>query len=218
MSKDECESDEEIENTPTNALKRRIDLDDLKSRLTAYFLKEKIYSYKLFEVPTDYYKRPLEERRDLLGISNKAGICKSVIVENTAFDENIKCEIYKRYYLIVVQYTNEFYAEGICRNLKAYINKKYNIKIPKSKYHLRVCDKKAAYDMTGFTFNGIGPYLMKENDMFFIFPLTLYRLYPNFFTLGGGHRDLKVGVSVSDFMKLFGDRTIVLDTDPEKEK
>lgn len=213
---EETNSDEEIDESPMALLKRRVELDELKLRLTNYLMKNKIYSFKLAEVPSYYYKRTLEERRQLVDTYTKASLCKSVIVENTAFDDKIKCPIYRRYYLIVVQYVNEFYAEGICRILKAYINEKYGLKISKSKYHLRVCDKKTAYEMTGFTFNGIGPYLMKENNLLFIFPMSLYKMYPNFFFLGGGHRDLKVGVSVNDFMKLFGDRTLVLDTDPEK--
>ena len=70
--------------------------------------------------------------------------------------------------------------------------------------------------MTGFSFNSIGPYLMKSEDLLIIFPSKLYEIYTQYFYLGGGELELKVGVNIDDFMRLFGKQTLVIDTSPDK--
>ena len=122
--------DEEYEaplTDPKEILKHRISLDLMKTRLTEYFLKNNIYSYRIVEAPSDYYHKTLEERRVILNTHTKDIICKSIILENTAYDESIKNEFYQKYYLTVVQYTNEFNAEKIAKNLKNFINEKFNL-------------------------------------------------------------------------------------------
>jgi hypothetical protein len=38
-------------------------------------------------VPFDYYDRPLEGRRELLNAPSVDYLCKSILMENTAYDE-----------------------------------------------------------------------------------------------------------------------------------
>lgn len=207
--------DEEYEaplTDPKEILKHRISLDLMKTRLTEYFLKNNIYSYRIVEAPSDYYHKTLEERRVILNTHTKDIICKSIILENTAYDESIKNEFYQKYYLTVVQYTNEFNAEKIAKNLKNFINEKFNLKLANKHFHFRLAKNEVAFEMTGFTFNAIGPFLMKCKDMKILFPKNLYEIYPQYFFVGGGEYELKVGMCVDDFMKLLGKNTIVLDS------
>ena len=53
---------------------------------------------------------------------------------------------------------------------------------------------------------------MKSEDLLIIFPSKLYDIYPQYFYLGGGELELKVGVCIDDFMRLFGKQTLVMDT------
>lgn len=207
--------DEEYEaplTDPKEILKHRISLDLMKTRLTEYFLQNKIYSYRIVEAPSDYYHKTLEERRVILNTHTKDIICKSIILENTAYDESIKNEFYQKYYLTVVQYTNEFNAEKIAKNLKNFINEKFNLKLANKHFHFRLAKNEVAFEMTGFTFNAIGPFLMKCKDMKILFPKNLYEIYPQYFFVGGGEYELKVGMCIDDFMKLLGKNTIVLDS------
>ena len=207
--------DEEYEaplTDPKEILKHRISLDLMKTRLTEYFLKNNIYSYRIVEAPSDYYHKTLEERRVILNTHTKDIICKSIILENTAYDESIKNEFYQKYYLTVVQYTNEFNAEKIAKNLKNFINEKFNLKLANKHFHFRLAKNEVAFEMTGFTFNAIGPFLMKCKSMKILFPKNLYEIYPQYFFVGGGEYELKVGMCVDDFMKLLGKNTIVLDS------
>lgn len=205
---------EEIDNTPKGKLIRRVNLDVQKAKLYEYFTNQKINSFRIVETPSDYYGMTLDQRKVIVGCIKEA-LCKSVILENTFFDESIECPVYKKYYLTVVQYVSEFNAEKIAKLLRNYITKKYGLKLSKKKIHFRVAQKDVAYEMTGFSFNSIGPYLMKSKDLLIIFPSKLYDIYPQYFFLGGGELELKVGVCIDDFMRLFGKQTIVMDTSPD---
>ena len=206
---------EQVDMTPKGRLIRRVNLDVQKAKLSEYFTQKGINSFIIVETPEDYYSMTLDQRKVIVGC-NKEALCKSVILENTLFDENVKCPIYQRYYLTIVQYVSEFNAEKIAKLLRSYIAEQYNIKLTKKQVHFRVAKKEVAYEMTGFSFNSIGPYLMKSEDLLIIFPSQLYDIYPQYFYLGGGELELKVGVCIDDFMRLFGKQTLVIDTSPDK--
>jgi hypothetical protein len=44
-----------------------------------------------------------------------------------------------------------------------------------------------------------------------LFPENLTQIYPYYIWLGGGEIELKVGVNIDDFIKLFSDRIVILD-------
>ena len=207
---------DQIDNTPKGRLIRRVNLDLQKAKLFEYLTQKGIKSFNIVETPEDYYSMTLDQRKVIVGC-NKEALCKSVILENTLFDENIKCPIYQKYYLLIVQYVSEFNAEKLAKLLRSYIAEKYDIKLTKKQIHFRVAKKEVAYEMTGFSFNSIGPYLMKSEDLLIIFPSKLYEIYPQYFYLGGGELEIKVGVSIDDFMRLFGKQTLVIDISPDKK-
>ena len=209
------EDDKPKIDTPIEKLSHRVNLDYQKSKLTEYFLNNNCYSFRIVETPFNYYDMNLDERQKIVDAHTKDIICKSIILENKNFDSSIKCDLYQQFYLTIVQYVGEFNAEKIGRTLKNYINSKYNLKLANKHFHFRLCDNDLAFKMTGFTFNAIGPYLMKCNDLKILFPKSLYDIYPEYFFLGGGEYELKVGLTIDDFMKLLGKNTIVLDTAPD---
>ena len=51
---------------------------------------------------------------------------------------NIKCPIYKRYYLTIIQYVSELSAEKLAKLFKNYITEKYNVKVSKKQIHFIV--------------------------------------------------------------------------------
>ena len=112
--------DEEVEAadmTPKGRLIRRVNLDVQKAKLSEYFTSKGILSFNIVETPEDYYSMTLDQRKVIVGC-NKEALCKSVILENKFFDESIKCPIYKRYYLTIVQYVSEFNAEKLAKLLR----------------------------------------------------------------------------------------------------
>jgi hypothetical protein len=204
--------------TPLEKLSHRVNLDYQKLKLTEYFLSNNCYSFRIVETPINYYDMNLDERQKIVQTHSKSTLCKSIILENKNFDPSIKCDLYQKFYLTIVQYVSEFNTEKIGRTLKNYLNSKFNLKLANKHFHFRLCDNDLAFKMTGFTFNAIGPYLMKCKDLMILFPKSLYDVYPEYFFLGGGEYELKVGLTIDDFMKLLGKNTIVLDTAPDQKK
>lgn len=160
----EDEEHTEIPQDARSQLKHRIDLDYQKTRLTEYFIKNGIYSYKIVETPSNYYHLTLEQRKAIVGAHSIDILCKSIILENTVFDKTMQNEYYQQYYLTIVQYTNDFNAEKISKEMKNYINNKLNVKFSNKHFHFRLAKNDVAFNMTGFTFNAIGPFLMKCNE------------------------------------------------------
>ena len=74
----------------------------------------------------------------------------------------------------------------MAKNLKNFINEKFNLKLANKHFHFRLAKNEVAFEMTGFTFNAIGPFLMKCKDMKILFPKNLYEIYPQYFFVGGG--------------------------------
>ena len=54
---------EEIDSTPKCHLILRINLDHQKVKLTEYFNKNSIHSFKIVECPSDYYKMSLDQEK-----------------------------------------------------------------------------------------------------------------------------------------------------------
>ena len=50
---------------------------------------------------------------------------------------------------------------------------------------------------------------MKNDSLRIILSEGVYNLDPKYFFLGGGRVELKLGVSVDEFMQFFGERVIV---------
>lgn len=153
---------EETKNEPQFKLQKRVNLDFQHLRMIEFFVKNKIYSYKIVEAESNYYNRTLEERKDILGAHSIDVLCKTIVLENTSFDPKYESQYYKKYYMAIVQYTNEFHAEKIAKSMKTIQNANCPDKLSNKYFHFRLAKNEVAYDMTGYRFNCITPYLMKS--------------------------------------------------------
>jgi len=146
-----------------NNLKKRININYQHAKLVDLFVSNQIYSYEIFEANSDYYfNYTLEERQKLLNAENINCLCKTMILENTAFNKEHESEYYQQYYLCIVQYTKEFVADKIAKYLKFRQNHHCpNNKLSNKFFHFRVAKQEEAYAISGYAFNGITPYLAK---------------------------------------------------------
>lgn len=204
-------------NDKLQLLEKKISVLYQKGLLTKYFIDNNILSYKIVEADTKYYDLNLEQRQQILGANTTKVLCKTIILENKSFDKEKESAYYKRYYMCIVQYTNEFNAEKIIKVLRKRQNDNCEEKLSKKYFHFRLSKEEVAFDMSGYYFNCITPFLMKCSDMEILFPQNLLKIYPYYFWVGGGEVELKVGISVEDFFKLFNKQIIVGDilTDSE---
>jgi len=140
---------------------RRVNLNYQHARMIEFFINNKIYSYKIVEAQNNYYELTLQQRMDILGAHSIDVLCKTIILENTSFDEKYKSEFYRRFYITIVQYTNEFNGEKIAKIMKSIQNANCPHKLSNKYFHFRLAKNEIAYDMTGYRFNCITPFLMK---------------------------------------------------------
>ncbi|CAH8362735.1 unnamed protein product [Eruca vesicaria subsp. sativa] len=124
------------------------------SRLSAILRSGGVKEFSFKRVSPDYYDRPLESRRDVLGASSVDHLCKSIVLVNTQASSDIKdcsnCNNSK-YYVVVVQYTARFNAEAV----KSFLYSLNEGKIPKKRFNLRLAPEETSTQLTGFEHNAV---------------------------------------------------------------
>lgn len=68
------------------------------------FLESKNYKhFELFQADNKYFDLTLEERKILLKAPSEANLCKSIIMENTAYEEKFaEPSLYPKYICVVI--------------------------------------------------------------------------------------------------------------------
>lgn len=100
-----------------------------------------------------------------------------------------------KYYVVVVQYTARFNADSV-KNFLYMLN---DGKIPKKRFNLRLAPELESLKLTGYEHNGVTCVGMKT-DIPVILDEAITRLDPDFFWLGGGEIELKLGIKTSEFI------------------
>ncbi|XP_057977783.1 uncharacterized protein LOC131164534 [Malania oleifera] len=170
-----------------------------EARLSAILRSNGVRDFAFKRVPSDYYDRPFESRRDILGAASIDHLCKSIVLVNTQAQSNVTdCSDRNnsKYYVVVVQYTARFNAEMV----KSFLYSLNNGKIAKKKFNLRLAPEESSHQLTGYEHNGVTCIGMKT-DIPVILDEAIVKLSPNFFWLGGGEIDLKLGIRTSEFVE-----------------
>jgi prolyl-tRNA editing enzyme YbaK/EbsC (Cys-tRNA(Pro) deacylase) len=213
-------------------------------------------------VPSNYYQRSFEERRDLLGATSIDHLCKSIVMVNTQADASVKdCSDRKnsKYYVIVVQakphdlsilfsslslchgaldlvlffcfwlfcrgiphkgfvpHTFHLYlycclsSLGLCivqytarlnaEKVRQFVHSLNEGRIPKKRFNLRLAPEEESNRLTGFEHNAVTPIGMRT-DIPVILSDAIVKLEPDYFWLGGGEVDLKLGIKTLDFTQI----------------
>lgn len=97
--------------------------------------------------------------------------------------------------MVVVQYTARFNAETV-KNFLYTLN---DGKISKKKINMRLAPEATSAMLTGYEHNGVTCIGMKT-DIPVILDEAIVKLKPDFFWLGGGEIDLKLGIRTSQFI------------------
>ncbi|KNA22436.1 hypothetical protein SOVF_034050 [Spinacia oleracea] len=200
---------EELERVQTRILKRIADLelqlslssddDATAERLSGILRSNGVKEFNFKVVPSDYYDRSLEARRDLLSAPSIHHLCKSIVLVNTQAQSHvIDCSNRNnsKYYVVVVQYTARFNAETV----KNYLYSLNEGKVPKKKFNLRLAPEEISNNLTGFGHNAVTCIGMKT-DIPVILDEAIVKLSPDYFWLGGGEIYLKMGIRTSEFIQ-----------------
>eukprot|EP00744_Colponema_vietnamica_P010694 GILI01015087.1.p1 GENE.GILI01015087.1~~GILI01015087.1.p1 ORF type:complete len:265 (+),score=29.94 GILI01015087.1:65-859(+) len=148
-------------------------------------------------VPSDYYSRPLQYRRDLLNAPTIQYLCKSIVLENThCVNSDCSVPTNSRFYIVLFQYTDRFNSEDVMRFIRD-----NNEGLGKKKFNFRLANPEVSAELTGFGYNAVVPFGTKTT-----IPIVLSRkiteLQPRYFWMGGGHADCKVRVDTEEFIRV----------------
>ncbi|XP_068635774.1 uncharacterized protein [Aristolochia californica] len=169
-----------------------------ESRLSAILKAGGVRDFLFKRVPSDYYDMPLEYRRDVLGASSIDHLCKSIVMVNTQAHASVNdCSDRNnsKYYIVVIQYTSRLNAE----NVKNFLYSLNNGKIPKKRFNMRLAPEEESAKLTGYEHNGVTCIGM-NTDIPVILDESISKLDPDFFWLGGGEVDLKLGIRTLQFI------------------
>mmetsp|Transcript_12494 Transcript_12494/g.24830 ORF Transcript_12494/g.24830 Transcript_12494/m.24830 type:complete len:281 (+) Transcript_12494:90-932(+) len=160
--------------------------------------EKKCYSAAWKWVPSEYYGWDLEKRRSCLGAHNVEQLCKAMLMENKSHHEGGgDNRLNSRFYLVVVQYSatiSQKKLEGEVRGLLP-VEKRLTAK----DYSFSVAKEADSDKRTGFKHNSVSPFGL-ATDVPIILDEAVSTLDVPFFWMGGGHVDLKLGMSVKDFV------------------
>lgn len=171
----------------------------VQQRLAAELVSKGLRNHRFVRAPAEYYDRPLEFRRDVLGAASVDHLCKSIIMENTRVEEGEKDVI--KYWLVIVQYSAQLHSDKLRQAVQA-IHAEKGIKLSKSKVNMRLCDEEISDRLSGFEHNAVSPVGI-ATPLPILMSHRILELRPDFFWLGGGEVDLKLGISAKSFVSVY---------------
>eukprot|EP00980_Cylindrotheca_fusiformis_P019005 scaffold6374_cov121-Cylindrotheca_fusiformis.AAC.6 len=173
-----------------------IPVDESMRRAREHVERLKLYSSNWKWVPESYYDWSMEERAKVLNARSTHMLCKSLLMENkkvTNEDPNTN----PRFMMVVIQYETTLDVKKLTTCLRKLLP--VEDRLDESSYDIRVASPEDNDRITGYKFNSVTPFGLKEPVMI----ILSSEIVPySYFWMGGGHVHLKLGMSVSDFMKL----------------
>jgi prolyl-tRNA editing enzyme YbaK/EbsC (Cys-tRNA(Pro) deacylase) len=189
-------------------------------------LSSKLYSAKFKWVPHHYYSLTLKQRADILGAYSTRQLCKSMLMENKAFDPTLFRDdadfkashpwnmnpLYSQFYLVILQYGAAISVKKLQSEVRALMPA--SKRLEPSKFEFRVASEHDNDRLTGFLHNAVTPFGMTETV-----PIIIAKAIvgdpemSRFIWMGGGHVHLKIGVAATEFLDAM--KPLVLDvTEP----
>lgn len=139
-------------------------ITETEARLRAYFLSLHLRSPQLRRAPPqDYFSWTLDQRKDFLQTPNTACFCKTIILQNSYFEEKFREEPgYFQYVAVVIQYEDKLNAEKVMKFMKKLQNERCRFTAVSNKhFHFHLAEEEDAKRLTGYSYNAITPVLMR---------------------------------------------------------
>jgi len=136
---------------------------------------------------------------------------KNYVAQNDAGDDGKKTDdrTNAKYYLIVVQYVESIDTKKLASELRGLRPPGPERFGPAYFGDLRLAPEDVSERLTGYGHNGVSPFGMLDESIPVVVCKSITNVRPNFMWMGGGHKDWKLGMAVSEFVK--GVDGIVLD-------
>jgi prolyl-tRNA editing enzyme YbaK/EbsC (Cys-tRNA(Pro) deacylase) len=177
-------------------------------RVRKSIVSHKIYSAVFRWVPVNYYDLTLEKRAQILAAHSTFQLCKSMLMENKAFASSEENETYSKFYLIILQYKTSINTKKLQSEIRAL--RPVQKRLDPSKFDFRVASDDDNTRLTGYSHNAVSPFGMLQNVPIILSKAIMEQSDMNpFVWMGGGHVHCKLGLAVSDFIRVI--KPFVLD-------
>ena len=173
-----------------------------------------LLSTQMVNAPWQFFQWDLEQRANFLGAPSAEALCKTMIMENYKYQEECKDDpYYPRFVVVIVQFCRQISSQKVLNVAKRYQNSFYE-KEPSKKiaikgHKFRLASNEAMAELSGYRFNAVFPFFMKNETLPIILDASITELDPQYFWFGGGRVSLKTGTSIEDFKKYAGSRLII---------
>ena len=148
-------------------------------------------------VPPTYYDWSLEQRAKVLKARSTHMLCKSLLLENKKVTTEAADETNPKFLLVVIQYETTLDVKKLTTSVRKL--RPVTDRLGESSYDFQVASAEDNDRITGYKFNSVTPFGLREKVMIV---LSSEILPYSYFWMGGGHIHLKLGMSVSEFQKL----------------
>ena len=149
-------------------------------------------------VPSKYYNWPLDQRADFLTGSSKNldFLCKSLVMENKkVLDNDPDTKTNPRFVVVIIQYAASFSNKKLGTAIRSL--RPLHDRIDISRFDFRIASSEDNDRLTGYRHNSVTPFgLLSDIPII----LTKEVVDLKYFWMGGGHVDLKLRVSSSEFI------------------
>jgi prolyl-tRNA editing enzyme YbaK/EbsC (Cys-tRNA(Pro) deacylase) len=179
-----------------------------------------LYSSIWTWVPPDYYTSSwsLQARADFLNVPNGQVdyLCKSLLLENKkvvaapANNDRMMDRTNPKYILVVLQYAATLDVKKLITAIRAMRKNVHDRLDEHADFDVRVASSEDNARLTGYEHNSVTPFGMLQPDQILVV-LSKHVLPLRRFWMGGGHVNLKLSVTVSDFVHKSGLNPLIAD-------
>ena len=177
-----------------------IPLSSPVTRVFADTLSKSTYSAQFKWVPSNYYTLSLDDRASLLSTPSTSQLCKAMLMENVKYVPNKTSKPDSQFYLVVVQYMATIDSKKLESEIRTIAPP--TARLPAKNFEFKVAKQTDSDRLTGFEHNSVSPFGLAQDVPIVL--ATAIETGVNFFWMGAGDVDLKLGMSVDDFKSASG--------------
>jgi prolyl-tRNA editing enzyme YbaK/EbsC (Cys-tRNA(Pro) deacylase) len=123
-----------------------------------------LYSSRWVWVPEPYYTWSMEKRAEILKSPRTGYLCKSLLLENKKVtDESFHFALHPRFVLVVLQYDAELSTDLLTTSIRRLRLVSERLDPTSSNFDWRVADPEDNDRITGYKFNSVTPFGLKED-------------------------------------------------------
>lgn len=127
-------------------------------KMKELFIREGYLTAELRIAEADYYSMTLADRGRFLQTPVES-LCKTMVMENTAYNAEYAGPHYPQYVCCVVQYCATLNSDKLMKAFREYQHAHNpDKKVPRSAINLRVCDEAKSDGLSGYGHNGVTPF------------------------------------------------------------